>query len=140
MSPTKAYVSLNPRFLLHKTKSMMKDIISNHVFEYDLAKRIVIFYGDTNDVDKFIDDINSFMKKIKDYKADVFTVTVQNVKFVGEATRILLLEVLCELTIVSKKVVVNWHYDTPAVLAIGQEFGELLDEIEFKFYELIENT
>jgi hypothetical protein len=86
----------------------MKDIISNHFFEYDFDKGIVIFFEDTNDIGKFVDDVNIFVEKLKDHKTDFFTVIVKNVKFIGEATRILVLEVLYDLTICSKKVVVNW--------------------------------
>jgi hypothetical protein len=118
----------------------MQDIISNHFFEYDLDRGIVVFSEDTNDVGQFVDDINIFGTKLKDYKTNFFTVTVKNVKFIEDATRILVLEVLYDLTICSKNVVVNWYYDTHNVLEIGEEFSELLDEVEFRFYELAKSS
>jgi SiaC family regulatory phosphoprotein len=105
-------------------------------FSYNLEIGVVLFSEDTDNIGKIVDDINILATKLKECETILFTVTVEKVKFVEDATRILILEVLCDLKIYGKTVVVNWYYDDSKILEIGQEFSELVDDVEFRFYEL----
>ncbi len=55
-----------------KLNTIMQNTVSNHFFEYDFDKGIVLFSKDTNDVGKFVEDVNIFGAKLKDCKTDFF--------------------------------------------------------------------
>jgi hypothetical protein len=109
---------------------------NEQIFCYDLEKGIMIFSGDTTEVGGFIDFMNECFENLENYKSEFVKVIFKNVRFIEEATRILALEMLYTLSECCKKVVVDWYYTNPKILEIGEEFDELLDIVEFNFYEV----
>lgn len=113
---------------------------NEQIFCYDLEKGLMIFSGDTTEVGGFIDFMNECFENLKNYKADCMQVTFNNIELKEDAMRMLVIHLLSVLARCCKKVVVEWYYNNSKVLEIGQEFSELFDEVEFRFYELAKSS